>query len=291
MIIEAIATGKTSTEAREKAVAELKSKVGDEIDFKTEVLAQPKPKTLGLFGGSDAKVRVFVEVEDEKAPVEKKKAKEEKAPLKSAEMDKKTEKKTVEYLKSILEKMEIKNIEIDVEKSDEGTKISFNGDNLGVAIGKKGETIDAIQHLISLVANRGKEDYTRITLNPGNYREKREETLRRLAKKSVDKAIKYNKNILLEPMNSYERRIIHNAVQEIEGVESWSIGENDRRRVCIGTSRDNKIFRDNRSGGRGRGGYRNSNARRRPSNSQTVSQKANREPKSDNDLPLYGVIK
>lgn len=90
-------------------------------------------------------------------------------------------------------------------------------------------------------------------------------------------------------MNSYERRIIHNAVQEIEGVESWSIGENDHRRVCIGTSKDNKIFRDNRSRGRGRGGYRNSNQRRRPS--QTVQATASREPKSDNDLPLYGVIK
>lgn len=289
MIIDAIATGKTVHEAQEKAVEELKAKAGDDIDFETEVLAQPKPKTLGLFGGSDAKVRVFVEVADKKIKTEKKDKNEvkEKAPLKSASMDKKTEKKTVEYLKEILKSMEIKNVEINIESSDEGTKINFNGDNLGVAIGRKGETLDAIQHLVSLVANRGKEDYIRITLNPGNYREKREEILKKLAKKSVDKAIKYNKNILLEAMNSYERRIIHNAVQEIEGVESWSIGENDHRRVCIGTSKDNKTFRDNRS--RNRGGYRNSNRRRRPS--QPTNQKANREPKSDNDLPLYGVIK
>lgn len=291
MIIDAIATGKTLDEAREKASSELKAKAGEDIDFEIEVLSQPKPKTLGLFGGSDAKVRVFVEVEDKKEPVEKKAKKEvkEKAPLKSALLDKKTEKKTVEYLKSILVNMGIENIEIEVDSSKEGTKINFNGDNLGVAIGRKGETLDAIQHLVSLVANRGQDEYIRITLNPGNYREKREEILKKLAKKSVDKAIKYNKNILLEAMNSYERRIIHNAVQEIEGVESWSIGENDHRRVCIGTSKDNKIFRDNRSRGRGRGGYRNSNQRRRPS--QTVQATASREPKSDNDLPLYGVIK
>ena len=289
MIIDAIATGKTVEEAKEKALQQLGAAVENvEVDF--EIIDMPKPKTLGLFGGNDAKVRVFAEVEGvEEQKVEKTAEVVVKPLVKSAEMDKKTEKKTIEYLKTILETMGVENVKVEVRIEEDGTKIDFDGDNLGVAIGRKGETIDAIQHLISLVANKGQDEYIRISLNPGEYRQKREQVLINLAKKSAVKAKKFNKNIMLEAMNSYERRIVHNAVQEVEGVESWSIGENDHRRVCIGTSRDNKPFRPNRRRHNNRRGNYNKGCRqqRRPYQPKT----ADRAPKADNDMPLYGVIK
>lgn len=289
MIIDAIATGKTVEEAKEKALQQLGAAVENvEVDF--EIIDMPKPKTLGLFGGNDAKVRVFAEIEGvEERKVEKTAEVVVKPLVKSAEMDKKTEKKTIEYLKTILETMGVENVKVEVRIEEDGTKIDFDGDNLGVAIGRKGETIDAIQHLISLVANKGQDEYIRISLNPGEYRQKREQVLINLAKKSAVKAKKFNKNIMLEAMNSYERRIVHNAVQEVEGVESWSIGENDHRRVCIGTSRDNKPFRPNRRRNNNRRGNYNKGCRqqRRPYQPKT----ADRAPKADNDMPLYGVIK
>lgn len=303
MIIEAIATGKTLAEAQEAAVSQLGNV--DNINVEFEIITHPKPKTLGIFGGCDAKVRAYAEVPDAKPKAEPKKEnksvnKEEtadesakKEPVKSAVMTPENEKNVVSYLTSILENMGVENIEINLSVEEDGTKINFNGDKLGVAIGRKGETLDSIQHLVSLVANKGQDDYVRVTLNPGGYRQKREEILVSLANKSAQKAIKFNKNVILEAMNSYERRIIHNAVQEIEGVMSWSIGENDHRRVVIGTSKDNKPFRENnRRGGynRGRGNRGGYNKGRKPS--QTVNKIPDRAPKSDSEnMPLYGVIK
>ncbi len=308
MIIEAIATGKTLVEAQEAAVSQLGDVGNANIEF--EILAHPKPKTLGLFGGSDAKVRAYAEVPDAKPKAEAKAPKKEKKSVKketeeknettkkevvkSAVMTAENEKKVVAYLTSILENMGVQNVKIELSVEEDGTRINFDGDKLGVAIGRKGETLDAIQHLVSLVANKGQDDYVRVTLNPGGYRQKREEILVSLAQKSAQKAIKFNKNVILEAMNSYERRIIHNAVQEIEGVMSWSIGENDHRRVVIGTSKDNKPFRENnRRGGynRGRSNNRGGYGRgRKPS--QTVNKTPDRAPKSDSEnMPLYGVIK
>ena len=304
MIIEAIATGKTLVEAQEAAVSQLGDVGNANVEF--EILAQPKPKALGLFGGSDAKVRAYIEVADKKqespakkeTPVKKEKSVEEpakKEAVKRAVMTKENETKVVDYLTSILTNLGVENNKIDLAIEEDGTKINFDGDKLGVAIGRKGETLDAIQHLVSLVANKGQGDYVRVTLNPGGYRQKREEILINLANKSVQKAIKFNKNVILEAMNSYERRIIHNAVQEFEGVMSWSIGENEHRRVVIGTSKDNKPFRENnhrggyKKGGRGnqRGGY---NRSRKPS--QAVNKTPDRAPKSDSEnMPLYGIIK
>ena len=295
MIIEAIATGKTLVEAQEAAVAQLGDIGNANVEF--EILAHAKPKTLGIFGGSLAKVRAFYDAPDKKKPkaeakiVEKAENKPVQKEVKSAVMTAEKEEKVVSYLTSILENMGVENIEINIEVKDDGTRINFDGDKLGVAIGRKGETLDAIQHLVSLVANRGNEDYIRITLNPGSYRQKREEILIALANKSAQKAIKFNKNVMLEAMNSYERRIIHNAVQEVEGVMSWSVGENENRRVIIGTSKDNKTFRENRRGGnRGKGSKGGYNRNRKPSN--TVNKAPDRAPKSDSEnMPLYGIIK
>ena len=299
MIIEQIATGKTVEEAKDKAVAELATLVDiDTVDYDIEVLEYEKAKTLGIFGGKEAKVRVFCEVDD---PTPEIKEKEQKTPatkkesIKSAKLTENTQQKVIAYLSDILKNLGVEDATIELEETDEGTKINFDGTGLGTAIGRKGETLDALQHLVSLVANRNSEDYVRITLNPGEYRQKRETILVNLANKNARQALKFGKYIALEPMNSYERRIVHNAVQDIEGVVSWSIGEGDARRVCIGTSKDNAPFRqrNNSRGGnnRNRGG-RNSRGGRRPQREAYTPDVTPRAPKSDvADLPKYGVIK
>ena len=299
MIIEQIATGKTVEEAKDKAVAELATLVDiDTVDYDIEVLEYEKAKTLGIFGGKEAKVRVFCEVDD---PTPEIKEKEQKTPatkkesVKSAKLTENTQQKVIAYLSDILKNLGVEDATIELEETDEGTKINFDGTGLGTAIGRKGETLDALQHLVSLVANRSSEDYVRITLNPGEYRQKRETILVNLANKNARQALKFGKYIALEPMNSYERRIVHNAVQDIEGVVSWSIGEGDARRVCIGTSKDNAPFRqrNNSRGGnnRNRGG-RNSRGGRRPQREAYTPDVTPRAPKSDvADLPKYGVIK
>lgn len=299
MIIEQIATGKTVEEAKDKAVLELATLVDiDTVDYDIEVLEYEKAKTLGIFGGKEAKVRVFCEVDD---PTPEIKEKEQKTPatkkesVKSAKLTENTQQKVIAYLSDILKNLGVEDATIELEETDEGTKINFDGTGLGTAIGRKGETLDALQHLVSLVANRNSEDYVRITLNPGEYRQKRETILVNLANKNARQALKFGKYIALEPMNSYERRIVHNAVQDIEGVVSWSIGEGDARRVCIGTSKDNAPFRqrNNSRGGnnRNRGG-RNSRGGRRPQREAYTPDVTPRAPKSDvADLPKYGVIK
>ena len=299
MIIEQIATGKTVEEAKDKAVLELATLVDiDTVDYDIEVLEYEKAKTLGIFGGKEAKVRVFCEVDD---PTPEIKEKEQKTPVtkkesvKSAKLTESTQQKVIAYLSDILKNLGVEDAKIELEETDEGTKINFDGTGLGTAIGRKGETLDALQHLVSLVANRSSEDYVRITLNPGEYRQKRETILVNLANKNARQALKFGKYIALEPMNSYERRIVHNAVQDIEGVVSWSIGEGDARRVCIGTSKDNAPFRqrNNSRGGnnRNRGG-RNSRGGRRPQREAYTPDVTPRAPKSDvADLPKYGVIK
>ena len=299
MIIEQIATGKTVEVAKDKAVLELATLVDiDTVDYDIEVLEYEKAKTLGIFGGKEAKVRVFCEVDD---PTPEIKEKEQKTPatkkesVKSAKLTESTQQKVIAYLSDILKNLGVEDAKIELEETDEGTKINFDGTGLGTAIGRKGETLDALQHLVSLVANRNSEDYVRITLNPGEYRQKRETILVNLANKNARQALKFGKYIALEPMNSYERRIVHNAVQDIEGVISWSIGEGDARRVCIGTSKDNAPFRqrNNSRGGnnRNRGG-RNSRGGRRPQREAYTPDVTPRAPKSDvADLPKYGVIK
>lgn len=115
--------------------------------------------------------------------------------------------------------------------------INITGEEASVLIGHHGDTLDSLQYLTNLAANRREEDeegnYTRITVDVENYRSKREDTLRRLARRMADKALKYHKNVTLEPMNSYERRIIHSEIQGISGVTTNSIGADNNRRVVI----------------------------------------------------------
>ena len=306
----------------------LNASENDDIQF--EVIATPKKKTLGLFGGRKAEVRVFVELPDEKPakqkrPQPKKENKPANQPIKQEKAvkapaapanDKKaapaakpekpqrpdpTEgfgelKETSElpadskaaraanYLRNILDNLGCSDIAMKAATKENAVLISLEGESVGVIIGHRGETLDSIQYLTSLAASNG-GGYFKVTINIGNYREKREEALVNLAKRVSEQVIRTGRSRSLEPMNPYERRIIHTAVQEIDGVVSTSFGEGAARRVVIGV--EGGEMRPPRRGGRdSRDG-----GRRRPSSRATSAAPApNREPKKDNDAPLYGKI-
>ena len=111
--------------------------------------------------------------------------------------------------------------------------IQLSGDNMGAVIGHRGDTLDALQYLTSIVANREEDDRWRITVDTENYRAKREDTLEALAQKTAQKALKYKKAVALEPMNPHERRIIHAALQDVEGVTTYSTGSEPNRKVIV----------------------------------------------------------
>lgn len=136
------------------------------------------------------------------------------------------------YLQNIMEKMGI-DAEINIAAVEEGFFVDIDSSGSGAVIGRRGETLDALQYLTSLVVNKMDGDYKRITLDSCGYREKREETLIQLAEKISNKALKTGRPTTLEPMNPYERRIIHSAVAKVEGVNSKSVGEEPFRKVVI----------------------------------------------------------
>ena len=277
MIREAIGIGATLEEANRKAVEMLNAPI--DADVKFETISLPKKKVLGLFGGADAKVRAYYDdgveevKKEEKAPLKKPESKKtetkkENKPAKKAEPEKKAEidlsnieakeNDATEYLKSILVGMGFSDAKVTVKETDEDLFFEITSEeDYGNIIGRRGETLDALQYLTRLYVNRADKDGKRVALNVGDYRKRREETLKALAKRQAQRAIKYRRSCVLEPMNPYERRIIHTAVQEIEGVSSHSVGEGENRRVVIvsddcdnqrrgGYSRD----RRNNNGGR-----------------------------------------
>lgn len=307
MIKEAVGFGNTVDEAQEDAMLALGASAEDEVQI--EIIDLPKKKVLGVFGGSRAKVRVFIELPDdeEKAPKAKKKEKKktEKKQAKPQKAQEKKEKpgsdeaeygaavdaaeiapdskagKAVSYLRSVLTGLGCGDAQIKVAEKENGALILLSGEGQGVIIGRRGETLEALQVLVSLAANRG-GGYYRVSLNIGDYREKREQALIALAKKMANQVLSTGKNRTLEPMSPYERRIIHTAVQQIEGVESVSVGDGEERRVVI--HKEGKRVDPDRLGRYPRGRGRE----RRPSN--TVKAVPSREPMKDSDVPLYGKI-
>ena len=127
----------------------------------------------------------------------------------------------------------LENFQINAIRRDGNIVLDITGDKLGVVIGRRGETLDSLQYLTILASNRTEESYCRISIDCNGYRDKRRETLESLAKRTSAKVIKQGRKIALEPMNPYERRIIHTTIQEIEGVDSHSIGSESDRRVVI----------------------------------------------------------
>ncbi len=128
---------------------------------------------------------------------------------------------------------------------DGNVKIVIQGDPRGILIGRRGETLDALQYLTSLQVNSGRDNYIRVTLDSEGYRAKREESLKRLANRMANRVKKTGRKVRLEPMNPYERRIIHSAVQEIEGVTTHSEGEDPNRRIVITLERRPKQPKQN----------------------------------------------
>lgn len=125
-------------------------------------------------------------------------------------------------------------VTVDVGTDEEGHVYGYmQGDTLGILIGRRGETLDALQYLTSLRVNRGREDYTRVTLDTENYRERREDTLIRLANRMANRAVRTGRRVSLEPMNPYERRIIHYALQKNDLVDTHSEGDDPNRHVVI----------------------------------------------------------
>ena len=250
---EAIKEAATLEEAKEAAAREIG------LDVKTaqfDILQMPQKKTLGLFGGCPARVRAFYEV----SPADK----------------------AAEYLKDVLRDMGAGEVEIAIKANDEGCVLTLQGDDVGFIIGRRGETLDALQYLTGLVANRADNAYYRVTIAVGNYREKRDKTLAELARKVGSQAAKTGRKTSLEPMNPYERRIIHTTVQEIEGAMSWSVGTEPNRHVVVGPSEDNPMKNREARPQRERGGRRPSDKNRQGERSGDRPQ---REPRRTDAVP------
>lgn len=286
MIREAIAKGETVEIAFANACRELGVET-TEAEF--EILELPQKKTFGLFGGAPARVRAYIEEPD---PVPEKPEKEERDPAQEA----------AAYLKSVLGEMGLPEATVEIRPVEAGAELVLGGDDIGFIIGHRGETLDALQYLASLVANHADGSYFRITLDVGNYREKRKETLESLGKKMAARAVKTGRNSSLEPMNPYERRIIHTAVQTVAGAKSWSEGVDQGRHVVIGPEggeRPQPRRNDRRGGGRnggGRGGYNDGRRRPRSDRPRSDRPRVNPAPRAegpktdDPSTPIYGRI-
>ncbi len=203
---ELIVAAKSVEEAVAEAAGQLQI---PEAELKFEVLEQPKKGFLGI-GSSDAKIRVTYEPGVKES--------------------------TEEFLRTITRDMGLET-EISCEEKENG-EIAFHltGDGLGALIGHHGEVLEALQYLLSLVTNRHGDDYVRVTVDVENYRSKREDALRSLARRTAARVKKSGRNVTFEPMSAYERRIIHSQAQEIEGVTTHSIGSGDQRRVVMSST-------------------------------------------------------
>lgn len=222
-------TGKTVEEAVENGLKEL-NVARENVEIR--VLEEGKKK---LFGSIKARVEIGVKEEPKEEKEEKKEAvkevetvenvKEESAEISDGE-------RAVEFLKGLFEVLKIQ-AETTLVKEDEKIEINVVSENTTEIIGKHGATIDAIQTLASAVANTGRDKYARVVVDCENYRENRERTLKKLAENLAQKAIRLEKKIRLEPMNPYERRIIHATLSEYEGVKTTSEGKEPQRYIVI----------------------------------------------------------
>ncbi|MCH5314654.1 MAG: Jag N-terminal domain-containing protein [Eubacterium sp.] len=298
MIKEAIGTGKTIEEATENAKALLNA---PETAFvSTEVIQMPKKKVLGLFGGADAQVKVSFD--DGKKPPKKKAEKPAKKTSKPAQKPEKAV-KTYEakpetspkkeedvltegdvdlsyacnYLETIIKGLKIDDAKVSAKVADGVVEMEVDCENYGIIIGRRGETLDALQYLTGLALKNCTSKYVRVTINVGDYRAKREETLKALAVKNANYVLRTGRRYTFEPMNPYERRIIHTAIQEVEGVTSRSVGSGMDRKVVIEPE----------------GGVRRSNGgnRRRGNAPKAAPADPNREKHVDRaDIPKFGKI-
>lgn len=305
MKYEYVGKGKTREEAAKAAVdgliAQL-TKAGvkrpNDAELHEEVIALPKKKFFGLLGSSDAEVKVsYDDGKKEKKPQPKKAAKPqpkkaEKAPKKeeakpAAKAPERAEKSeeavltekdidmntAVTYLKTMIDGLKVENAEVTGEVKDGVLELTVNCNDYGIIIGRRGETLDSLQYLTSLAVKKASGKYIRVAINVGDYREKRIETLKNIARKHADYVARTGRRYTFEPMNPYERRIIHTTVQEIEGVESMSVGQGQDRKVVLQPTGGVK--------------YRQNGGRRGYSNGRPAAKKSAPLPK---DFTKFGKI-
>ncbi|AUG59114.1 RNA-binding cell elongation regulator Jag/EloR [Acetivibrio saccincola] len=196
-------TAKTVEDAINIALSELNA---SEEDVDIEIIDKGVKGIFGLIGSKQARVRVTI---------------------KESMAD-----KAKEFLMEVFQKMDV-DADVLTQEDKESVTIKITGDNIGILIGRRGETLDSLQYLTSLVVNKNKQNYKRVIIDIENYRQKREETLIKLANKLAERVVKYKKSITLEPMNPYERRIIHSSLQNHKYVETHSIGDEPNRKVMI----------------------------------------------------------
>ncbi len=234
-------SAKTIDAAIEKGLSELNL---SREDVTVEVLENPKSGFLGI-GAVPAKILMTVLGSEKSVPAKK----EEKKEAKKAEKPAKTEEKkpaapkketvpatgdAAEFLSKVLSFI-CADAHLEQHKSSEDGTVSFEivGENLGGIIGRRGETLDALQHLANLAVNRGSSEKVRVLLDAENYREKREESLAKFAERAASQVLKYKRSKALEPMNAYERHIIHASLQNKENISTSSVGTDPNRRVII----------------------------------------------------------
>lgn len=196
-------SGKTVEDAVKYALTELDA-IYDEVEV--EVIEEASKGLFGFLGGRPARVRVILK--DSVA------------------------KRAQHILTKVLDQMELK-VDMEVQEKENVVLVSMEGPDLGILIGRRGETLDALQYLVSLSANRHQEERKKIILDIEGYRKRREETLQRLATKLADKARQRGRSVVLEPMSSQERRIIHTTLQGREDVNTFSEGEEPYRKIII----------------------------------------------------------
>lgn len=257
-----IKTGKTVDEAVREALSELNITIEN---AEIEVLDEGQKGFLGLIGSKDATVKVWPKVDETKSilneifneEIEPETSQEvvhntddelefEKEEVSTDEFNMEEVIKTLdeeneeiisaarEFLEKILETLELDNI-VEMELEDNTLNVNINGDEnrLGILIGKRGVTLDSIQYILNLIVNKKSSRYIRVNLDSSGYRDKRKKTLESLAGKMANKVLKTGRSIKLEPMNSYERKIIHTALQDFEGVLTHSEGKDPFRKVVI----------------------------------------------------------
>lgn len=303
MIKEFIGTGKTIDEATLSAKTGLNAPLT--ADIKIEVIQMPKSKILGLFGGCDAQVKASYDdgvkekknaktpkkspakkpVNEEKKPVHKK----QNAPAKTVSKEAKPANEPISnsdidlnyvnsYVKTIIDGFNVKDAQVTSKIVDGVVDINIECDDYGIIIGRRGETLDALQYLTSLAIKNVTQKYIRVTINVGDYRAKREETLKALAIKNANYVARTGRRHTFEPMNPYERRIIHTAVQNVEGVISRSVGSGMDRKVLL---EPEGVVKRN---------YNNTKRNSRPAAEKRESQ-PNREKRVDRaDIPKFGKI-
>lgn len=168
--------------------------------------------------------------------------------------------KAEEFLDKVFAAMEIQvNVEITEDENEKTMNIDLSGDDMGVLIGKRGQTLDSLQYLVSLVVNKEEDDYIRVKVDTENYRQRRRDTLENLAKNISFKVKRTGKAVTLEPMNPYERRVIHSALQNDRYVETHSEGEEPYRRVVVTLKEGVRVRDNNNRHRRYNRGYRNNN--------------------------------